>query len=1116
MEPARNGPVGTLLILILWAPLATGQEEPEYAQFRRQAATLWEFVTAGTGPEPFDSIVGGHRGHFHRFFLETEIELVRAPEPDSPRLRARMVQLAEIARDRFGVDFYLHRAESVLGALRGGPALEPAWNWRGDPPPGDAVLEALAAVERARAAIEQVPPGPMPAPMRACVRRLAAAGCPDGALDGLVSLATWHLLRGNFTIGEQALEAAKEMDRAAGAGRTSEIELLRGHLALKREDFEEARDRFRAAVAAATGDRRRLMAQAHHAQALAYLLDHGRACEESLVVMRGLDALSAASRAIALVALVEVELRAARFAEALERNRLAARAAGEAESEAARKRLGLLVRRQRGYIHMATGRFAEAARDFEAGLAEAHGQGDLFEEIYHLRYLAELAFRQGREGETLDHGLRMLEAARAARTDKEVFLALRYLGKVHLRWGLLEDGALYLREGLDVASRVGLPHWRREILRDLLEVMERQGLRAEADRYERELRQDLPEARGGAGGVSDALLLARLARGRGDPEQAARDLDAALDQLDALADAGADPAVVWLRGAAAIEAAEQAGDTGEALACLEEAESWAQRVKDPLLEAGALTRKALHLGASGRLEESRDALARAFELGSAGLRFTGSLPLRAGFFEESRDVMGRLARVTLELERQGRQPDEAAFVLRLAEKQRDRRFRAEWSAYGAAATSPRLRELKGQLEEVLRIFETSDRLDASGRRAIYQRLIELRDEYNRLTNEAWQERPHVDPDQLDVERLRARLGEALMVAFLLGEEDAFVIAVGRSEGVKVIRLATPVRALEGRVRYLDTFVQRLRPGHESDFARPAHALFRDLLEPVVAAGWLPAGRPLVIVPDRALERLPFHALVTEPPPPSAAGGGFRDIPYLVLRNPVRYLTAAADLLAAPAAEAVEPRFLGVAPAAELTGLGGAADEVKRIGAQLPPGRAALALGADAGKSRLLARSDLREQTILHFATHGRASALDYSFSGLVLGAADERGGDGVLRGYEVKAAGLAPALVVLSACSSGRDMADPGVTGVGWGRVFLEAGAAAVVLSNWRVDDRITVGFMETFYDRLLAGVPADRALAEAARARIRGAAAAGAANPRHWAPFVLVGQAVRFRSRPD
>jgi CHAT domain-containing protein len=92
-------------------------------------------------------------------------------------------------------------------------------------------------------------------------------------------------------------------------------------------------------------------------------------------------------------------------------------------------------------------------------------------------------------------------------------------------------------------------------------------------------------------------------------------------------------------------------------------------------------------------------------------------------------------------------------------------------------------------------------------------------------------------------------------------------------------------------------------------------------------------------------------------------------------------------------------------------------------------------------------------------------------------------------------------MVVLSACDTGLGSA---VAGEGvWGLqfAFQLAGAAALVMSLWRVDDESTVDFMCDFYDRLLAGESKGAAL-RAASITLR----QRHPHPRFWAPFLCLG----------
>lgn len=96
----------------------------------------------------------------------------------------------------------------------------------------------------------------------------------------------------------------------------------------------------------------------------------------------------------------------------------------------------------------------------------------------------------------------------------------------------------------------------------------------------------------------------------------------------------------------------------------------------------------------------------------------------------------------------------------------------------------------------------------------------------------------------------------------------------------------------------------------------------------------------------------------------------------------------------------------------------------------------------------------------------------------------------------------APSLVTLSAC----DTALPGVGGDGreidgLAATWLGKGAAQVLASLWRVDDRSTARFMQRFYVEL-ARTPTDAALA---LQRTQQAAADGGQPPWQWAAFTLL-----------
>jgi CHAT domain-containing protein len=151
---------------------------------------------------------------------------------------------------------------------------------------------------------------------------------------------------------------------------------------------------------------------------------------------------------------------------------------------------------------------------------------------------------------------------------------------------------------------------------------------------------------------------------------------------------------------------------------------------------------------------------------------------------------------------------------------------------------------------------------------------------------------------------------------------------------------------------------------------------------------------------------------------------------------------------------------------------------------------------------------LSEYRIVHFASHGLLSVAHPELSGIVLTLVDERGRpqDGFLRLPDVYGLRLPADLVVLSGCQTGLGKEVRGEGLLSLTRGFMYAGAARVVSSLWKVDDRATAELMERFY-RALRG---PRRPSPAAA--LREAQAALARDPRwrapyYWAGFVLQGE---------
>jgi CHAT domain-containing protein len=247
---------------------------------------------------------------------------------------------------------------------------------------------------------------------------------------------------------------------------------------------------------------------------------------------------------------------------------------------------------------------------------------------------------------------------------------------------------------------------------------------------------------------------------------------------------------------------------------------------------------------------------------------------------------------------------------------------------------------------------------------------------------------------------------------------------------------------------------------------------------------------LIIVPDKALQRIPFAAL----------------------RSPVTddYLVEEMAVVVAPSAAFALHDSEQTAPAPfehvlliadpdfdderfpELPRLRSARLEIERVAAQYAD--EVKLVGADATIAAF--REAARSADLVHFAGHGLYRPDRPELSHLVFASTGES--EGALFARDIRGLDLTNApLIVLSACETA--LAELTRTG-GYGalaRAFLVAGAPAVVGSMWLVDDEDTAHFMESFHRQLAAGLTPAAALRAAQVEAIR----AGGRSP-VWAAF--------------
>jgi CHAT domain-containing protein len=141
------------------------------------------------------------------------------------------------------------------------------------------------------------------------------------------------------------------------------------------------------------------------------------------------------------------------------------------------------------------------------------------------------------------------------------------------------------------------------------------------------------------------------------------------------------------------------------------------------------------------------------------------------------------------------------------------------------------------------------------------------------------------------------------------------------------------------------------------------------------------------------------------------------------------------------------------------------------------------------------RSRAPHCSILHLACHGLFRADNPMFSALRLY-------DGWLTAADVMALDLNDLLVTLSVCESGRSDGLRGDEILGLTRAFLGAGARALIVTLWLIEDEVTADVMACLYEQLGQGADHTAALRTAQLVLKE-----KRPHPYYWAPFIVIGQ---------
>jgi CHAT domain-containing protein len=399
------------------------------------------------------------------------------------------------------------------------------------------------------------------------------------------------------------------------------------------------------------------------------------------------------------------------------------------------------------------------------------------------------------------------------------------------------------------------------------------------------------------------------------------------------------------------------------------------------------------------------------------------------------------------------------------------------------------------------------------------------------------------PEPIKVAQIQSDLldDHTALLEFLLGEKRSLVWVVKANELTAAV--LPPRKEIEDLIadyrKLLMTPASALTV-HQSrvQVNRLGMALYRSLLQPVERA--IASSQSLIIVPDGALNYLPFESLVVS----SSSASGEKPPAYLVEKfsvaygpsasalttvqklnqesvTPTKILLAFGDPIVArghnviQAATSQATRSTSEMPRTSLaddytergfsfTRLPFTREEVLTISRLFVPSQRQVYLGQTASEETVKMEK-LAEYRYIHFASHGFIDEEKPGRSGILLSTQRDSAEDGVLQMGEIMRLKLNADLVTLSACSTalGKLVSGEGILGLT--RAFFYSGARNVTVSLWNVNDAATATFMKAFYENLNHGLPKTAALRQAKLTLLR-AKNVSWSHPYFWAAFILVG----------
>ncbi len=360
--------------------------------------------------------------------------------------------------------------------------------------------------------------------------------------------------------------------------------------------------------------------------------------------------------------------------------------------------------------------------------------------------------------------------------------------------------------------------------------------------------------------------------------------------------------------------------------------------------------------------------------------------------------------------------------------------------------------------------------------------------------------------------IRDRMPEQVQILQYAVLDDKVLAWVISKDKFGVAEQKITSSSLTGKVvNYLKS-VSNISASETEESRRAGIELYEILIKPVEPL--LEKNKQIYIVPDKALNSLPFNALL------SPITGKYLINDYLLSFAPSSSIFVASSEAARQRSVRKDERVLSVGDPhfdrgafPELPDLPASGKEAEQVADYYKS--SCLLVGDQAKEERV--RSEMDRADVIHIASHYVIDEHNPMLSKLLLtrgamGVVSREASDGILQAYEICKRKLPiTRLVALSACRTGVERYYSGEGMIGISRTFLAAGVPLVAASLWPVASDPTANLMTSFHRyRKHSDLSTAEALRQAQLDMLNNRQHPYD-EPYYWAPFVLIGGYANF-----